>query len=74
MAVSNPATAGGPLELVGFDQWVPLVTGSRRRYVNLDYAASTPVLRPVKDAVDALIPWYSSVHRGAGYKSQVSTA
>ncbi|MHB8555036.1 MAG: aminotransferase class V-fold PLP-dependent enzyme [Candidatus Dormibacteria bacterium] len=50
------------------------MTGSRRRYVNLDYAASTPVLRPVKDAVDALIPWYSSVHRGAGYKSQVSTA
>src|SRR5262249_22830273 len=25
-------------------------------------------------AVDAFVPWYSSVHRGAGYKSQLATA
>jgi len=74
MEVTNPAAPGGPLELVGLDQPVPLVSGELRRYVNLDYAASTPVLRRVKEAVDALIPWYSSVHRGAGYKSQISTA
>ena len=28
----------------------------------------------VWDAVEAFIPWYSSVHRGSGVKSQVSTA
>ncbi|HUY55237.1 MAG TPA: aminotransferase class V-fold PLP-dependent enzyme [Candidatus Nanopelagicaceae bacterium] len=72
--MTNPAALGGPLELVGFDQQVPLVGGNSHRYVNLDYAASSPALRRVQDAVDALVPWYSSVHRGAGYKSQVSTA
>src|SRR2546421_9467954 len=29
-----------------------------------------PILR---DAVDELLPWYASVHRGAGFASQVST-
>jgi selenocysteine lyase/cysteine desulfurase len=61
------------LRLVGADLDVPLVTGGWRRYINLDYAASTPCLVPVKRAVDALLPWYSSVHRGAGYKSRVAT-
>ncbi|MGH3826816.1 MAG: aminotransferase class V-fold PLP-dependent enzyme [Pseudonocardiaceae bacterium] len=61
------------LALVGAEVEVPLVTGGWRRYVNLDYAASAPCLVAVKDAVDRLLPWYSSVHRGAGYKSQVAT-
>jgi selenocysteine lyase/cysteine desulfurase len=61
------------LALVGADQDVPLVTGGRRRYVNLDYAASAPCLASVKEAVDELVPWYSSVHRGAGFKSQLCT-
>lgn len=60
--------------LVGANQPVPLVTGEMRRYINLDYAASTPSLRRVAEAVEAFLPWYSSVHRGAGFKSQVSTA
>ena len=51
--------------LVGADVEVPLVVGGVRRYVNLDYAASAPCLVAVKQAVDALLPWYSSVHRGA---------
>ena len=63
-----------PLELIGSDHPVPLVTGGERRYVNLDYAASAPCLVQVKEAVDELLPWYSSVHRGAGYKSQLATA
>lgn len=53
---------------------VPLCDGGETRYVNLDNAASTPPLRAVVDAVDAAVPWYSSVHRGAGYLSRVSTA
>jgi selenocysteine lyase/cysteine desulfurase len=31
-------------------------------------------MRVVADAVDDFLPWYSSVHRGAGYKSRRSTA
>ncbi|MDA8312419.1 MAG: aminotransferase class V-fold PLP-dependent enzyme [Actinomycetota bacterium] len=61
------------LELVGADQEVPLVDGSSTRYVNLDYAASTPPLTAVTEAIDAFLPYYSSVHRGAGFKSVVST-
>ena len=62
------------LALVGSDVEVPLVTGGWQRYVNLDYAASAPCLVSVKQAVDELLPWYSSVHRGAGFKSQLATA
>jgi selenocysteine lyase/cysteine desulfurase len=59
--------------LVGDDVEVPCVDGSRRRYVNLDSAASTSALHVVADAVDAFLPLYSSVHRGAGYKSRRAT-
>jgi len=62
------------LRLVGADTDVPLVTGGTRRYVNLDYAASAPALQAVHDAVEELLGWYSSVHRGAGFKSRTSTA
>ncbi|WP_375476442.1 aminotransferase class V-fold PLP-dependent enzyme [uncultured Jatrophihabitans sp.] len=61
-------------DVVGADLQAPLVTGGHARYVNLDYAASAPALRSVADRVSALLPLYSSVHRGAGYASAVSTA
>lgn len=64
----------GRLRLVGDGADVPLVTGQRARYVNLDYAASAPALEAVAQAVDALLGWYSSVHRGAGFKSRAATA
>ena len=48
-------------------------TARARRYVNLDYAASTPALPEVWQAVEAFMPWYSSVHRGSGIKSQIAT-
>jgi selenocysteine lyase/cysteine desulfurase len=60
--------------LVGGGVLVPLVDGGRAREVNLDFAASTPALTEVADAVAEFLPWYSSVHRGAGWKSQVATA
>jgi selenocysteine lyase/cysteine desulfurase len=53
---------------------VPLVTGEARRYANLDYAASAPSLKSVADHVTRILPYYASVHRGAGYLSQVSTS
>lgn len=58
---------------VGLDYDVPLLDGSRRRYVNLDNAATTPPFREVLDYVNRSAAWYSSVHRGTGYKSQLST-
>jgi selenocysteine lyase/cysteine desulfurase len=63
-------TAVAPrVALVGDDRTVPLVTGGQRSYINLDYAASAPCLAAVKQAVDELLPGYSRVHRGAGFKS-----
>lgn len=59
--------------IVGIDSQVPLLDGSHRTYVNFDNAASTPALRPVFDKVNEFLAWYSSIHRGTGFKSQVST-
>lgn len=59
--------------VLGIKTEVPLFDGRRVRYVNLDSAASTPPLVRVQRAVDRFAPWYSSVHRGAGYKSRLST-
>jgi selenocysteine lyase/cysteine desulfurase len=59
--------------LCGDDLEVPLAGGGSTRYVNLDHAASTPAMLPVVEAVQRALPWYASVHRGAGFASQVST-
>jgi selenocysteine lyase/cysteine desulfurase len=59
--------------LLGDDVQAPCVDGRSRRYVNLDYAASTPVMADVWEAVEAFVPFCSSVHRGTGLKSQVAT-
>jgi len=58
---------------VGVEIQVPLLSGEQRTYVNLDNAASTPALKAVQSAVDGFLPFYSSVHRGTGFKSQLST-
>ena len=60
-------------EIVGVDQQAPLLDGSQATYVNLDNAASTPSLRYVKDKMDEALIYYSSVHRGSGFKSLLST-
>ena len=59
--------------IVGIDQLVPLLDGSLVTYVNLDNSASTPPLVDVKETLDRFLPYYSSVHRGTGFKSRVST-
>ncbi|MFJ6195951.1 aminotransferase class V-fold PLP-dependent enzyme [Micromonospora sp. NPDC092111] len=57
------ATAGAdPLAVLG-------VPGQ----VNLDHAASAPCARAAADAVAELLPWYASVHRGAGALSRRCT-
>jgi len=60
-------------EIAGLDRKVPLLDGSWDFYVNLDNAASTPPFRIVKEKVDELMEVYSSVHRGTGFKSLLST-
>ena len=60
--------------MLGADTEVACIDGRMLRYANLDYAASTPVMADVWAAVEAFVPWYSSVHRGSGVKSQVATA
>jgi selenocysteine lyase/cysteine desulfurase len=62
------------LPVVGAGLPVPLVTGVSVPYANLDYAASAPALRAVAEHLATALPYYASVHRGAGYASQVSTA
>ncbi len=60
--------------VVGAELQAPLVDGRTTRYANLDNAASAPALVAVAARVAEVLPYYASVHRGAGYASQVSTA
>ena len=69
----NPADALLPVVLVGDELLVPCIDGIDRPYVNLDAAASTGALPAVAARVQEFVPWYSSVHRGAGYKSRRAT-
>lgn len=75
MSVSTVAAPSvcAPLPVLGRDVTVPLVTGGEVTYAALDYAASAPALQRVWDDVAAYAPYYGSVHRGAGYLSQLST-
>lgn len=52
---------------------VPVLHGRSVAPINLDYAASTPPLQAVRATVERLLDWYSSVHRGTGFASQICT-
>ncbi|EAP98527.1 putative aminotransferase [Janibacter sp. HTCC2649] len=52
---------------------VPTCHGTFVEYANLDHGASTPALASVVAAVDKATQTYSSVHRGQGWTSQVSS-
>ncbi|MBI3871970.1 MAG: aminotransferase class V-fold PLP-dependent enzyme [candidate division Zixibacteria bacterium] len=60
-------------QLIGVDARVPLLDGRQVPYVNFDNAASTPTFRPIAAKVDEFLTWYSNVHRGTGFKSQLSS-
>jgi len=59
-------------QVVGIDKKVPTTEGLKT-YVNLDNGASTPTLKPVLDKVNEFLEWYSSIHRGSGFKSLISS-
>lgn len=73
--INQASSASSPLQaVVGAGLHAPLVQGGQARYVNLDYAASAPALASVAEYLNEILPYYASVHRGAGYTSQISTS
>ncbi len=61
-------------ELVGAGSLVPCVDGVERVGVELDQAASTQAHPDAAARIEEVLPWYSSVHRGAGFRSRFTTA
>jgi selenocysteine lyase/cysteine desulfurase len=59
--------------IVGVDTRVPVIGGKTKQYVNFDNAASTPPLKSVWRSLDKFKDYYSSVHRGTGFKSILSS-
>jgi selenocysteine lyase/cysteine desulfurase len=57
----------------GIDAEVPILNGGYSRYINFDNASSTPPLKVVQKAVNDFMVYYSSAHRGTGFKSQLTT-
>ena len=58
--------------IYGYHKKVPTANGLKR-YINFDNAASTPPFNSVMKIINEEAEWYSSVHRGVGYKSKYST-
>ena len=60
--------------VVGVNTKIPLINGTKVTAINFDNAATTPPFVSVLNEVTNFSPWYSSCHRGMGYKSQLSTS
>ena len=58
--------------IYGYEKKVETCRG-KKRYINFDNAASTPPFKSVMQTITEAAAWYSSVHRGAGFKSKYST-
>ena len=63
-----------PPRTVQADLGVPTLHRTVVDYANFDHAASTPALEAVRAAVESALRTYSSVHRGNGYASKVTSA
>ncbi|MDR7855435.1 aminotransferase class V-fold PLP-dependent enzyme [Tissierella sp.] len=59
--------------VMGSDSSVRLINGNSVNYINFDNAATTPPFKSVITEIVNFSPSYSSVHRGTGYKSIVSS-
>ena len=59
--------------ILGVNKKVPLISGKYVTAINFDNAATTPPFKSVMEDIVDFSPWYSSIHRGEGYKSQLST-
>jgi selenocysteine lyase/cysteine desulfurase len=74
VAARSGAAVAPLLPVSGADLQAPLINGGSIRYANLDYAASAPAVAEVAAYLGEILPYYASVHRGAGFASQVSTS
>ena len=54
--------------VTGAELQAPLIQGGHVRYANLDYGASAPALTIVSAYLNEVLPYYASVHRGAGFE------
>ncbi|WP_353095778.1 aminotransferase class V-fold PLP-dependent enzyme [Tissierella praeacuta] len=59
--------------IIGGDSTVRLANGKSVHYINFDNAATTPPFKSVIDEIVDFSNTYSSVHRGTGYKSIISS-
>lgn len=59
--------------IVGVDMKIPLPNGKQIRAINFDNAATTPPFHSVLNEIVRFSPYYSSIHRGSGYKSMISS-
>ncbi|MBW9145708.1 aminotransferase class V-fold PLP-dependent enzyme [Clostridium sp. CM028] len=59
--------------ILGINKKVPLISGKNVTAINFDNAATTPPFKSVMEDIIDFAPWYSSIHRGEGYKSQLTT-
>lgn len=59
--------------IVGVDTKIPISNGKTETAVNFDNAATTPPFVSVLKEIVNYAPWYSSIHRGSGYKSLLSS-
>ncbi|UCG61404.1 MAG: aminotransferase class V-fold PLP-dependent enzyme [Candidatus Zixiibacteriota bacterium] len=61
-----------PSLMLGAGTEVPTLHGPKT-YINFDNAASTPTFSHIANSVVSFLRWYSNVHRGTGFKSQLSS-
>ncbi|MBR6120140.1 MAG: aminotransferase class V-fold PLP-dependent enzyme [Oscillospiraceae bacterium] len=59
--------------VIGVEEPIELLDGTRRPLINFDNAATTPALQPVADAVNEELKLYGSIGRGFSQKSNHST-
>jgi selenocysteine lyase/cysteine desulfurase len=59
--------------IVGADTKIPINNGKITTAINFDNAATTPPFISVLKKIINYAPWYSSIHRGVGYKSLLSS-
>lgn len=69
----RPMNNNVPSLVIGADTKVPIANGKFVHSINFDNAATTPLFYTVLKKINDFSPWYSSVHRGAGYKSELSS-
>lgn len=59
--------------VVGVNTKIPLANGRKITAINFDNAATTPPFVSVMEEISNFSPWYSSIHRGTGFKSLISS-